>query len=116
MNAAQQTGTGVRTGSQSRVATSGIKALVLAAVAAGAIIAASAFLGVVPLGSSGGLVLSAEDHSYDAIENARSGGLVLSAEDHSYDAIEKARGGGLVLSAEDHSYDAIEKARGASAS
>ena len=84
----------------------------MAAVVVGSIVAASVLSGVVPSGGvragwptttattrsrtpGAAIVLSgaADDHSYDAIENAR-GGIVLSgaADDHSYDAIENARG------------------------
>ena len=61
-----QTGTAVRTGSQSQVTRSAVKGLVLAAIAAGSILAASALAGVIPLGGSSGTRL-AEDRTYDTI-------------------------------------------------
>jgi len=83
----------------------------MAAVVIGSMIAASVLPGVITAGTSSG-ARPADDHSYDAIENAR-GAIVLSgAADHSYDAIENARGA-IVLSgaADDHSYDAVERTR-----
>jgi hypothetical protein len=111
MDATQQTRTVVQTGSQSHVAPSGIKGLLLAAIAAGAILAASALSGVVPLGGSSGTRL-AEDRTYDKIESMRGGVVQGASEDHTYDSIERARGGLVGGAPEDHGYDAIERVRG----
>jgi len=88
MDAVQQTGVGVRTGSRSHVAKAAVAGVAMAAIVVGSIVAAS----VLSAGASGGARL-ADDHSYDAIENAR-GAIVVTgaAHDHSYDAIENIRG------------------------
>lgn len=56
---------------------------------------------------------TAEDHSYDSIENLRAERDSSMVEDHSYDDIERIRStrGGMLTSREDHSYDEIERIR-----